>query len=199
MDIDALWRAPADDDNNSTTNSNNEIEMRRTIGGPGSIVSSKRSSLQQRRTSFTSLTDIPTSLNRNSRRGSSFIPNDKKSSKEMREVMQAAAAAAEDKVDRPVLSRTLVLPTGVHRYTDRDWLEPDIKKIRRDYQEGLIFPKFQEGLKSYYAKDWERAKACFEFVLTQREDGPSKYFLGLMAEHGGIPPRNFLGYSVVRG
>ena len=199
MDIDALWRAPADDDNNSTTNSNNEIEMRRTLGGPGSNVSSKRSSLQQRRASFTSLADIPTSLNRSSRRGSSFIPNDKKSSKEMREVMQAAAAAADDKVDRPVLSKTLVLPTGVHRYTDRDWLEPDIKKIRRDYQEGLIFPKFQEGLKSYYAKDWERAKACFEFVLTQREDGPSKYFLGLMAEHGGIPPRNFLGYSVVRG
>ena len=111
---------------------------------------------------------------------------------------QAAALAEDKKAERP--PKELVLPTGVRHYNERVWFEPDIKTIRRDYvSNGIIFPKFQEGLKSYYTKDWEHAKKCFETVLTQREDGPSRYFLGLMAEHDGKPPRSFIGYTIEQG
>ena len=107
---------------------------------------------------------------------------------------------------RPSMEKTvrpeedLVLPTGERHYNDRAWLEPDIRKIRRDFvSNGIIFPKFQEGLNSYFAKDWSNAKQCFELVLTEREDGPSMYFLEQMAEHNGIPPRDFLSYSLEKG
>jgi menaquinone-dependent protoporphyrinogen IX oxidase len=93
----------------------------------------------------------------------------------------------------------LILPNGTQQYTDKAWHEPDIKKIRRVYvSNGIIFPKYQEGLKAYYAKDWEHAKKCFEFVLSQRVDGPSLHFLKLMEEHDGKCPRNFNGYTVER-
>ena len=94
----------------------------------------------------------------------------------------------------------LVLPTGERHYNDKAWLEPDIRKIRRDFvSNGIIIPKFQEGLNSYFAKDWSNAKKCFELVLTEREDGPSMYFLNRMTEHNGVPPRDFLGYSLEKG
>jgi len=103
-----------------------------------------------------------------------------------------------EKTVRP--EEDLVLPTGERHYNDRAWLEPDIRKIRRDFvSNGIIFPKFQEGLNSYFAKDWSNAKQCFELVLTEREDGPSMYFLEQMAEHNGIPPRDFLSYSLEKG
>ena len=154
MDIEALWRSPVgDDDNNSTTNSNSDRADMRSAG----MV--KRASIRRR----ASLTEVPSSLTRSSRR-SSLIPVEKKSAKEERrsggtdiEKAMQAAVAFDDAAGRP--PKNLILPTSVHHYTDRDWLEPDIKRIRRDYQEGLIFPKYQEGLKSYCAKDWTHSRA----------------------------------------
>ena len=98
------------------------------------------------------------------------------------------------------VSKKLVLPEGVCHYSERAWLDPDIRKIRHSYvSNGIFFPKYEEGLKAYCLKDWTHAKQCFELVLSQREDGPSRHFLRKIAEHNGVPPRNFVhGYTMER-
>jgi hypothetical protein len=175
MDIDALWRTPPAEDDNSVSSSSDIFEQWRT-SGPAAV-----SSLSKRRQ--TPLV----------RRTSISLP---RASTER--TLQTAVTAEEKAAERQ--EKELILPTGPRHYNDRAWLEPDIKKIRRDFvSNGIIFPKFQEGLNSYFAKDWSNAKKCFELVLTQRDDGPSLYFLERMAENDGVPPRNFMGYSVEQG
>ena len=58
-----------------------------------------------------------------------------------------------------------------------------------------LFQTFSDGLKSYYAQDWQHAKSCFETVLTQIDDGPSRYYLTQIEQHNGVPPRDFIGYG----
>jgi hypothetical protein len=116
---------------------------------------------------------------------------------DIEKAISAAAPTVEQAADR---AGDLVLPNGMQHYSEKSWHASDIKKIRREYvSSGIIFPKYQEGLKAYYTKDWEHAKKCFELVLSQREDGPSSHFLNLIAEHGGVPPKKFIGYTVERG
>jgi hypothetical protein len=98
----------------------------------------------------------------------------------------------EDKGGRP----ELVLPTGPQMYSQKVWLTEDMRKIRNKYSDGLFFQNYKSGLNSFYARDWDHAKQCFESQLNERfEDGPSRYFLGKIEEHNGIPPRNFTGYG----
>ena len=171
MDIDALWRSPSNEDDNSVSSSSDIIEQWR-LAGP-SMSATRRRPTVSRRASYS----LPKSFEKSS---------------------QAVLAAEAKNVDKS--DRELVLPNGLRHYSERAWLEPDIRNIRRDFvSNGIIFPKFQDGLKSYFAKDWSNAKKCFELVLTQREDGPSLYFLELMAEHDGVPPRDFIGYSLEKG
>ena len=211
MDIEALRRPAANpNDDDGSTSSVSERAQRQTIG-PGATPSlTRRSStlnvMQRptllRRASFTAR-DVPTSsgsiITRGSmRRSSAAVPNAASSELETAALRAIKAAVTEEGEKSANAPEELVLPTGVHHYTERSWLEPDIKAIRRDYvANGIIFPKYQEGLKAYYSKDWAQAKQCFEFVLTQRDDGPSRYFLGLMKQHDGVAPRNFIGYGVV--
>lgn len=170
MDIDALWRFQLAEDDNSVSSSSDIVEQWR-LAGP--VVSTTR----RRQTA--------------SRRASYSLP---RSSEKMSQAILAEVKPIENS------DRGLVLPTGLRNYSERAWLEPDIRKIRRDFvSNGIIFPKFQEGLNSYFAKDWSNAKKCFELVLTQREDGPSMYYLERMAEHDGVPPRDFMGYSLEKG
>jgi len=90
----------------------------------------------------------------------------------------------------------LVLPTGHALYSHNIWQSPDMKKIRERFVEGLFFPKYQAGLQAYYAKDWELARQCFEIILENFDDGPSKYFMDKMMENNWIPPKDFLEYSL---
>lgn len=89
----------------------------------------------------------------------------------------------------------LVLPTGPALYNANVWQSEEMKKIRQRYSDGLFFQKFNSGLQSYYAKDWEHAKQCFQTILERFEDGPSKYFLQQIEDHDGVPPRGFTGYG----
>jgi class 3 adenylate cyclase len=91
----------------------------------------------------------------------------------------------------------LVLPTGPALYSHNVWQNPEMKRIRDKFVQGLFFQKFNEGLTAYYKKDWESAKNCFQCVLEQFDDGPSKYFLAQMKMHGWVPPRDFREYGVV--
>lgn len=154
---------------------------------------------QPRRSSFSkgSLSDQRQSSGTRASRRSSLIPSFKTAS--FRDIEKAMHAFEDEQEEKPVAPRQLILPTEVRHYNERDWHDADIKKIRHVYvSSGIIFPKYQEGLKSYYAKDWAQAKKCFEFVLSQRDDNPSHYFLQRMAEHGGVPPSSFIPYTVIR-
>lgn len=171
MDIDALWRSAPDDDLNLFNCSD-----------PGIVNSLRR-------------------IKSNDGRRFSFSSNDGRLNSARKEDIEKAiqdkVVAVEQAADTAM---DLHLPNSIHHYDQKCWLAPDIKKIRREYvSSGVIFPKYQEGLKAFYAKNWEHAKNCFELVLSQRGDGPSLYFLKLIAEQGGVPPKKFIGYNVERG
>ena len=198
MDIDALWRTPAADDDNSTTN-DSDIDPRLSGATSGVASGTMRKPGLLRRASF-NLREMPNSLAPNGgsqRRASLLGTREAQGTSSSLERAARAALMADENDEKP--AKQLRLPTDIHHYHEKDWLEADIKKIRHGYvANGVIFPKYKEGMKSYFAKDWERAKKCFEVVLTQRDDGPSKYFLERMAEHDGVPPRNFMGYTIER-
>lgn len=195
MDIDALWKVPStnEDDGNSVT-SNSDVETRRSFG---------KSSLK-RRSSIRRLT-----LNQSSNElgTSAHVRANAQKQKSLRRISLTAPTNSPfrdlenvlDDIETPEpRKKILVLPTGVSKYSDRSWTEPDIKAIRHDLvTKGVLFPKFDDGLKSYIAKDWEHAKKCFETVLSQRDDGPSRHFLKCIEKHGGKPPRDFIGYKIV--
>jgi class 3 adenylate cyclase len=89
----------------------------------------------------------------------------------------------------------LVLPSGPTLYNANVWLSDDMRKIRELFSDGLFFQKFNAGLQSYYARDWEHAKQCFKTILERFDDGPSNYFLECIENNNGIPPRNFAAYG----
>ncbi|KAL7539624.1 hypothetical protein ACHAWF_006463, partial [Thalassiosira exigua] len=166
MDIDALWRQPADDKHSITSTADGGQQQAigssfKKIHGP---FPASKPSVPARRS--------PT------RRTSLLLPV-KEIPRDIENVL-----STDDSGERPA-RRTLVLPTGAcHQYEEKAWLNPDIKSIRKAYvSNGIIFPKFTEGLNAYYAKDWVHAKRCFEFIMTQLRDGPSLHFLKLMEEH----------------
>jgi hypothetical protein len=90
----------------------------------------------------------------------------------------------------------LTLPTGPTLYNANVWLSEDMRKIRELFSDGLFFQKFNSGLQSYYARDWEHAKQCFQTILERFDDGPSRYFLKCIEDNNGVPPRHFPGYGL---
>ena len=89
----------------------------------------------------------------------------------------------------------LVLPSGPTLYNANVWLSDDMRKIRELFSDGLFFQKFNSGLQSFYTRDWEHARQCFQTILERFDDGPSRYFLRKIEDNKGVPPRNFLGYG----
>ena len=186
MDIDSLW---APDESNFTLNSDSD-DMQRAASSSVSPASWLRSTTaDDQRSSLRRRSSVRTSYRQTRRQSKDNSNADLE--KALRNLTDELAAADAQP------SKTLVLPRGVHRYSDRDWHDSDIKKIRRAYvSNGIIFPKYKEGLDSFCKKDWEHAKRCFETVLAQRDDGPSKFFLERIADHDGVPPRTFIGYTI---
>merc|ERR1712146_400602 len=90
----------------------------------------------------------------------------------------------------------LVLPTGPALYSHNVWQSPDMKKIRDRYVQGLFFQKYNTGLQAYYNKDWSAARSCFQSILENFDDGPSKYFLTQIKQNNGIPPKDFREYGI---
>jgi len=90
---------------------------------------------------------------------------------------------------------TLSLPTGLSIYRDTVWRSQEFRGLFKRFDNDF-FQRYNEGLNSYYARDWTRAQECFESLERDFNDGPSKYFLNLIKEHGK-PPKNFASYRVV--
>jgi class 3 adenylate cyclase len=88
----------------------------------------------------------------------------------------------------------LVLPTGPALYSENVWLQSDIRRIRRRYTTN-IFDTFNLALQKYYAKEWDEARKHFEAILENFDDGPSKFYLGEIRKHDGIPPPDFRSFE----
>eukprot|EP01082_Thalassiosira_pseudonana_P013601 g12334.t1 g12334 contig6:1719012-1722497(-) len=175
MDIEALFRPASNNDGENSSASSIDLELSNSRG------SLRRSSMSRmphtKRLGF-STRDLL-------RRNSSNLDSD-------------TAPQPETPVTTSLAPRELVLPTGLVEYSDRCWLEQDIKKIRERYvSSGIFFSMFHDGLNSYYSRDWTHAKQCFETVMSQIDDGPSSYFLSNIDEHDGKPPKDFLGYGLM--
>lgn len=98
--------------------------------------------------------------------------------------------------NNPNFHQDLVLPTGPALYSHNVWQSPDMKRIRDKYVQGLFFQKFSAGLQAYYGGDWDAARLCFQTLLDNFDDGPSRHFLTEMKKHNGVPPRGFREYTV---
>jgi hypothetical protein len=212
MDIDALWRpAPkpatktpvtsAADDNVSETGSQNEqkgskreLLRAQSVRGPGLL---KVPTLQRRR----SIQRVKSGGKKEDASSSEeLLIGDEMSPTEAAAAAVAAAmggvnARAPDTEETIFTPPELVLPTGPALYNANVWLSEDMRKIRQLYSDGLFFQKFNSGFLSYYARDWEHAKQCFQTILERFDDGPSTYFLNKIKENNGVPPRDFKGYG----
>eukprot|EP00546_Thalassionema_frauenfeldii_P004269 CAMPEP_0178907882 /NCGR_PEP_ID=MMETSP0786-20121207/7615_1 /TAXON_ID=186022 /ORGANISM="Thalassionema frauenfeldii, Strain CCMP 1798" /LENGTH=823 /DNA_ID=CAMNT_0020579725 /DNA_START=877 /DNA_END=3348 /DNA_ORIENTATION=+ len=202
MDIDALWgnsskKSTDNLDTNSDTDNESTKESKRDTSEKKNSVRHDFLSYSRRR-----------SMNRMKTGG-----GDNRNSEELRpsnSVAEAAAAVAASvaaasstdfgHVDEPQTRRLktpdLVLPTGPTLYNSNVWLNEDMRKIREKFSKDFpFFQKFNSGLQSFYSRDWEHAKQCFDTILVKFDDGPSRYFLECMKEHGWEPPPNFLNYG----
>jgi class 3 adenylate cyclase len=92
----------------------------------------------------------------------------------------------------------LVLPSGPALYSQNIWQTPDMKRIRDKFVKGLFFEKFNAGLRAFYKKEWRTAQECFQTILENYDDGPSKYFMGQIKKNKGTPPKDFVGYGIAR-
>lgn len=90
----------------------------------------------------------------------------------------------------------LVLPSGPALYSHNLWQTPDMKRIREKFVKGLFFQKFNAGLSAFYNKDWRTAERCFQTILDNYDDGPSKYFMSQIKKNKGTPPKDFVGYGI---
>lgn len=112
----------------------------------------------------------------------------------------AAAAATGASTDHTEVENNgppeLVLPTGPALYNAQDWVNPEMRKMRNRYTDGIFFQNFNAGLQAFYGKDWETAKQCFLTILNIFEDGPSRYFLNQIEKHRGRPPRHFHPFAI---
>ena len=178
MDIDALWRTkPKARANKSDSGHESESDL-------GSDKQQKREVSR-------------ISGSRLGRRISVRIGGLKDGSDELSEVFgsNAQAASQGEMKEEPTSPPELVLPNGPVLYNANVWVGDDMRRIRQLYSDGLFFQKFNSGLQSFYARDWEHARQCFTTILDRFEDGPSRYFLNEIEKNNGVPPRNFRPYG----
>jgi hypothetical protein len=94
----------------------------------------------------------------------------------------------------------LILPVGPALYNANVWVSKQMKQIRVKFYDGIFFQTFNSGLQAFYLRDWETAAQCFSTILSNFEDGPSRYFYNQVwdAEKSALrkPPRSFRGYGI---
>ena len=203
MDIDALWRVSAkktsvaDGDGGSDTESVNEntkgskreaLEKKPLTrnAGPGLLKGPRRRSVNRLKSGVAEMISEEFKISANSEAAALDVATNAAGSTEF-------GHEADPSIRH--VPPELVLPTGPTLYNANVWLSDDLRKIRELFSDGLFFQKFNSGLQSYYARDWEHAKQCFQTILERFDDGPSRYFLECIDENNGIPPRNFMGYG----
>merc|ERR1711862_461939 len=126
MDIDALWRT---DDDISMDNSDIQTDI---PAAPIRLSSLNRRSLLHRRASFRAEKSVR-SL------GDDGLLNSGARRLSISKEVSMAKTVVEVEDHMPSISKTLILPKGVRKYSDRCWLENDIKTVRRCYVSSGVF------------------------------------------------------------
>jgi len=210
INIDALWEVPVPSnectetysDTESFAGSRREMKNNSTLRGkPGKLAKQRTGRSMSSTTRRSGKTAIDA--------GSGAISDELKSDASGGFGLTAGAAHAAavvagsnsqvggDKEAVSFVKPELVLPTGPALYNANIWRSEQMLKIREKYSDGLFFHKFNSGLQSFYAQDWDHAKQCFQGILDDcLDDGPSKYFLSQIEKFNGKPPPNFKGYGI---
>ena len=175
MDIDALWKTKPKKRGKSESGYESDSDV-------GSDKAQKRDGLR-------------VSSSRLGRRMSLRIGGVKEGSDELSEAFGPIPGASQSDIKEDQPTPELVLPNGPAVYNANVWVGDDMRRVRQLYSDGLFFQKFNSGLQSFYARDWEHAKQCFATILDRFEDGPSRHFMNEIEKHNGVPPRHFKCYG----
>lgn len=93
------------------------------------------------------------------------------------------------------IDEVLALPTEQCIYKSSIWLSEDMRIVRGKYAGSDFFQKFNIAMQHYFEGEWGTAKAVFEEVDEELDDGPSKYYLNKMKETNFVVPRGFTGWN----
>ncbi|KAL3941785.1 MAG: hypothetical protein SGBAC_003901 [Bacillariaceae sp.] len=189
MDIDALYRTPQPRKSAPGTDMSSD-------GGSSDLEKGRNKRMERQRSIRTV---------RNRRRSSLTLRPSARLSQTISEEVQtavmdgASVSSMRTTEELPVFRgpQDLVLPRGPAIYNKNVWLSPEMKRMREKYVQGLFFQNYAKGLKAFYNKDWDTAKQCFQTVLNESDDGPSRHFLKRIKESNGVPPKDFVPYRKI--
>lgn len=105
------------------------------------------------------------------------------------EEKEKEAAAEKQKLTE---SPTIVVP----KYNQDVWMvDPDLVELRHHISDALR-AKWDVAIAAYVKGEWARAKEVLQetLAMTRNKDGPSKFLLAQIEEHGGEAPHGWLGY-----
>lgn len=84
----------------------------------------------------------------------------------------------------------------VNKYTDKVWVEDeDLVALRHNVNDSFR-SLWAVGIEAYIEGNWQKARAIFfeTMLLSSNQDGPSKFLITLIDEHGGDAPKDWPGY-----
>jgi hypothetical protein len=108
------------------------------------------------------------------------------------EEKKADLAEIEARVQRAKQTPTVVVP----KYNEDVWVkDQDIIDLRHRVSDSFR-AQWENGINAYMKGDWKRAKEVFveTMRLSKKKDGPSKFLLEIISEHGGSAPADWPGY-----
>lgn len=84
----------------------------------------------------------------------------------------------------------------VNKYTDKVWVEDDDLVALRHNVNDSFRSLWAIGIDAYIEGNWQKARAIFHetMLLSSNQDGPSKFLITLIDEHGGDAPKDWPGY-----
>jgi class 3 adenylate cyclase len=84
----------------------------------------------------------------------------------------------------------------VPRYVDSVWeTDVDLLRLRHLVNDGFR-SLWKEGMAAYIKGDWQKARDIFHETMrsSNAQDGPSKFLIKVIDEHGGTAPHDWQGY-----
>ena len=104
----------------------------------------------------------------------------------------AGVSAISDDDDEMKKAPTII----VNKYTDKVWVEDDDLVALRHNVNDSFRSLWAIGIDAYIEGNWQKARAIFHetMLLSSNQDGPSKFLITLIDEHGGDAPKDWPGY-----
>jgi len=141
-------------------------------------------------------TDQPKMLSRN-RRGSALsrlvgLSAPAPPEEPVNEEKKQELANLEARAQRAKQTPTVIVP----KYTEEVWVkDQDIIDLRHKVNDSFR-ALWENGINAYIRGDWGKARDIFHETmrLSKKKDGPSKFLMEIIDEHGGTAPQDWPGY-----